>query len=202
MTCRNGYESVAPASGTSATHPTASQGVLSTSGVFRKGGCREAGDVAQLDRLLWTIYRQSGPCGGLRGAVDVEDQAVLRSRVDLKLFVEGESAVDHSSYILQAPAAKADPRAGYQLHTPWRPAGAATLPSCPPPAGVLTSGDWCWHPSHLPRAVVGVGLRTAEALVVLEQTECPGRHSPGGLYPSRPPADLSHDPGGYPLQAE
>lgn len=159
--------------------------------------------MAELDGgVLWTVYRQSGPCSGFSGAVDVEDQAVLRNRVDLKLFVEGESAVAHSLYILQAPAAKGDPRASCQLHTPWCPAVAATLSSCPPPAGVLTLGDWCWHLSHLPRAVVGVGLRTAEALEVPEQTECPGRHSPGGLYPSHPPAGLSHDPGGYPLQAE
>lgn len=113
MTCRNGYESVSPASGTSATHLAASQGILRTSGVLRKWGYREVGDMVELEGLLWTVYRQSGPCGGLSGAVDVEDQAVLRNRVDLKLFVEGESAIAHSLYILQAPGAKGDARASY-----------------------------------------------------------------------------------------
>lgn len=77
---------------------------------------------------LWTVYRQSGPCSGLSGAVDIEDQAILGNREDLKLLVEGESAVTRSLYVLHAPAVKGDPRGSYQFTQP----GVQPLPPpCP-----------------------------------------------------------------------
>lgn len=74
--------------------------------MFRKQGCRRSFVTAELDGVLWTIYRPFVPCGDLSGAVDVEGQAVLRNGEDFNLFIEGESAVAHSLYILKAPAAK------------------------------------------------------------------------------------------------
>lgn len=109
-----------------------------------------------LDGGLWTVYRQFGPCSGLSGAVDIEDQAILGNREDLKLLVEGESAVTHSLYVLHAPAVKGDPRGSSQftqpgvqlLHHPARlPAscrgthiGGLVLPSLTPSQGCGGSG--------------------------------------------------------------
>lgn len=128
MTYRNGYESVTPASGTPATHLVA-QGILRTSGVFRKQGCRRSFGTVELDGVLWTAYRPLGPCSGLSGAVDVEGQAVLRNGEDLKLFIEGESAAGHSLYILKVPAAKGKSQG--QLSASHTLASSGLPPPCP-----------------------------------------------------------------------
>lgn len=97
--------------------------------MFRKWGYRGTGGTVALDGGLWTVYRQFGPCSGLSRAVDIEDQAILGNREDLKLLVEGESAITHSLYVLHAPAVKGDPRGSSQFTQP----GVQPLsPPCPP----------------------------------------------------------------------
>lgn len=92
-----------------------------------------------LDGGLWTVYRQFGPCSGLSGAVDIEDQAILGNREDLKLLVEGKSAVTHSLYVLHAPAVKGDPRGSSQFTQP----GVQLLPP-PCPLARLLQGYSHW----------------------------------------------------------
>lgn len=121
---------MAPASWTPAT-PLVAQGIIRTSGVFRKQGCRRSFVIVELDGVLWTIYRPFVPCSDLSGAVDVEGQAVLRNGEDFNLFIEAKSAVDHFLYILKAPAAKGK----FQGQ-----------PSAP---HTLASRD-CHYPAHLP----------------------------------------------------
>lgn len=97
--------------------------------MFRKQGCRRSFVIVELDGVLWTIYRPFVPCSDLSGAVDVEGQAVLRNGEDFHLFIEGESAVAHSLYILKAPVANGNPRASPQLHILCHTAIFTTLPT-------------------------------------------------------------------------
>lgn len=108
--------------------------------------------MVELDEVLWATYRPPGPCSDLRGAVDVEDQAVLGNREDLNLLIEGESAVFHSLYILHAPIAKGDPSSAMSSPHP----GIQLLPP-PFPLASLLQGYSHWG-SHggVPHAFPGL----------------------------------------------